>query len=107
MKTKGIEPVYEVVWPLGKAAATQAELGSRVTDFSNKTVCQLSDKLFRASDIFPIIREAFERRYPGVRFVDASHFGNTHGEAEREVLAALPDQLRAHGCDAVISGVGG
>ena len=107
MTTQGREPAYEVVWPLGKAESTLTELGSRVTDFSNKTVCQLSDKLFRASDIFPIIREAFERRYPGVRFVDASRFGNTHGSDEREVLAALPEQLRAHGCDAVISGVGG
>jgi hypothetical protein len=44
MSTEEREPVYEVVWPLGKAAGTQAELGSRVTDFSNKTVCQLSDK---------------------------------------------------------------
>lgn len=107
MSTQGREPAYEVVWPLGKAAGRQAELGRRVTDFSHKTVCQLSDRLFKASAIFPLIREAFERRFPGVKFVDDSVFGDIHGPTERETIAALPERLRAHGCDAVITGVGG
>ena len=35
-----------------------------------------------------------------------THFGNTHGSDEREVLEALPDKLRELGVDAVISGMG-
>jgi hypothetical protein len=32
-------------------------------------------------------------------------FGNTHGRDEREVVAALPERLKALGVDAVISGM--
>jgi hypothetical protein len=40
-----------------------------------------------------------------VRFVGYRTFGSTHGAEEHEVLATLPEWMREHGVDAVISGM--
>jgi alcohol dehydrogenase class IV len=101
------EPGYEVVWPLGKMVAEKVPLAPRIDDLSGKTVCELSDYGFRAEEIFPLIRASLSRRYPGIRFIEYDNFGNIHGHREDEVVATLAEKLRKHGCDAVISGVGG
>ena len=97
---------YEVVWPLGKSAYQAVPPTRRISDLSDKTVCELWDWLFRGNELFPIVRESLAKRYPGINFVDYTVFGNIHGQGEAEVIAALPDLLREHGCDAVISAVG-
>lgn len=99
-------PIYEVVWPLGKMAAARPTLNPPVSDLSGKTVCELWDKLFKGDEMFLLIREKLRERYPGIKFIDYTVFGNTHGPKEAEVVVALPDLLRKHGCDVVISGVG-
>lgn len=101
------EPRYEVVWPLGKLAYQTLSLAPRVSDLRDKTVCELSDWLFRAEEVFPMIRQLLQKQYPGSKFVDYTTFGNTHGPKESEVIAALPELLRKHRCDIAISGVGG
>jgi hypothetical protein len=100
------EPVYEVVWPLAPVTAAPTALAPRVPDLSGKTVGELWDYLFKGEEIFPLIREALARRYPGVRFVDYETIGNIHGRDEAELAATLPALLRRHGCDAVVSAVG-
>lgn len=100
------EPVYEVVWPLGRSVYETIPPASRPPDLEGKTVCELWERLFRGDEIFPIIRQSLSKRYPGIKFVDYDVFGDTHGTKQRELIAALPDMLRQHGCDAVISGVG-
>ena len=44
--------------------------------------------------------------YPGIKFVSHEVFGNTHGSRQKELVAAVPEKLREHGVDAVISSVG-
>jgi len=106
MTTSNREPVYEVVWPLAPSAAAFAPLASRAPDLSGKTVGELWDYLFKGEEIFPLIRRALARRYPGIKFVEYETLGTIHGRDEAELAATLPDQLRKHGCDAVISAVG-
>jgi hypothetical protein len=101
------ESLYKVVWPLGKTLALTVKLAPRVSDLRNKTICEISDYGFRSEEIFPLVRELLAQRYPGVKFVEYTNFGNTHGPDETEVIATLPEKLRAYNCDAVISGVGG
>ena len=100
------EPVYEVVWPLGKSAYSILPQESRLSDLRGKTICELSDWLFRAEEVFPMIRETLTKQYADIKFVDYNVFGNVHGPTESEVIAALPDLLHKHGCDAAISGIG-
>ena len=101
------EPVYEVVWPLGKMVAETVILAPRIANLSGKTIGELSDYGFRAEEIFPLIRATLSRRYPGIRFIEYGNFGNIHGPREDEIVASLAEKLRQYGCDAVISGVGG
>jgi hypothetical protein len=53
-----------------------------------------------------MIRELLSKQYPGIKFFDYTTFGNIHGPKETEIISALPDRLREHGCDAVIAGIG-
>ncbi len=101
------ETGYHVVWPSGKLAYQQLALKPRIADLNGKTICELSDYSFRGEEIFPIVRESLRTLYPGIKFVEYTEFGNTHGSTESEVIKTLPEMLKAHGCDGVISGVGG
>lgn len=101
-----MEPMYKVVWPLGKAVYEPLPLAERSDDLSGKTVCELWDWLFKGDDIFKKLRELLAKRYLGIKFVDYSVFGNTHSRKEKELMGALPGLLRQYGCDAVISAVG-
>jgi hypothetical protein len=101
------EPGYKVVWPLGKLAYQPVTLKPRPTDLHGMTICELSDYGFKAEEIFPIVRESLSKRYSGIKFIEYPVFGNIHGLQEAEIVANLPDKLHQHGCDAVISGVGG
>ncbi len=105
-KHSGEVPVYEVVWPLGRTVSEVVTPSSPVSDLRGKTVGELWDWLFRGDEMFLLIREKLRERYPGIKFVDYAVFGNTHGRKEAEVTAALPDLLRKHGCELVLSGVG-
>ncbi len=99
------EPLYDVVWPLGKSAYEKVSVAPRVADFDGKTICELWDWLFRGEDIFPLIRQSLLKRYANVRVVEYATFGNIRGPNEADVVAALPDLLRKQRCDAVICGI--
>ena len=103
----GKESDYQGVWPLGKLAYRNVALKPRIADLNGKTICELSDYSFRGEEIFPIVRELLRQQYPGIKFVEYTNFGNTHGAAEAKVIQNLPAMLKEHGCDGVISGVGG
>lgn len=100
------EPAYEVLWPLGPSANAPRALSPRLPDLSGKVVAELWDELFQGETLFPAIREALRERFPGIRFVDYSRFGNPHGPRQAEVLAGLPEAFREFGCDAAIVGIG-
>ena len=99
------QPLYEVVWPLGKPHWDRRDLNAGIGDLNGKTIAEVWDRVFRGEEIFPAIREALRREYPRVRFVEYDTFGDTHGPHQKQVLAELPALLRKHEVDAVISGV--
>lgn len=101
------EPNYKVVWPLGKLACQPVALKPRPSSLTGLTICELSDYGFRAEEIFPIVRESLVKRYSGLKFIEYSTFGNTHGPQEIEVIAGLAEKLQKYKCDTVILGVGG
>ncbi|MBI2908546.1 MAG: hypothetical protein HYX92_12950 [Chloroflexi bacterium] len=97
---------YQVVWPLGKCAGDSPRLAERSGDLRGKTVCELWTEGFRGDEMFRVLRKILSNRYPGIRFLDYRRFGRTSGPKHREFLAALPEKLKEHGCDLVVSGVG-
>jgi hypothetical protein len=97
---------YEAVWPLGKSHWDKRDLNPGIGDLNGKTIAEVWDRVFRGEEVFPAIREAIRKKYPGVRFVEYDTFGDPHGVNQKQVLADLPAKLREHKIDAVISGVG-
>ena len=104
-RTKG-ESNFDVVWPLGRLVSPPVERAPAVLDLNGKTVCEFWDSVFRGDEMYAVVNEDLRKRYPGIKIVDHVTMGATHGTNEREVVASIPDLLRKHGADAVISGVG-
>ena len=100
------EPGYDVLWPQSRKAVKRSAAAPRVPDLNGKTVCELWDVIFRGETISPLVREYIKARFPGVKFVNYTEFGNFHGAREHEVSATIPDKLRAHKADAAIVGIG-
>ena len=100
------EPGYDVVWPLGKPAYATRVPVARVADLKHKVIAETWDYLFRGEVWFPMVREELTRRYPGITFVTYDTFGNLHGPKQRELVAKVPELLKKHKVDAVISAIG-
>jgi len=94
-----------VLWPRGRKTVDVRPLAKRLDTLDGITIGEHWDDLFRGDEIFPILEEELGRRFPGVRFVRYDTFGSTHGRDEHRVLAELPEKLRRHEVDAVISGM--
>src|SRR3990172_4190902 len=99
------EAHYDVLWPLSRKAVEVKTATPRLPDLNDKTVGMLWDGIFRGQTIYPLVREYIQARYPQVKFVDHTAFGNFHGPREYPVIAALPEKLRENECDAVIVGI--
>jgi hypothetical protein len=97
---------YQALWPRSPRQAKVKSLAKRLDTLEGKTIGWLWDYVFRGDEVFAQLEESLKARYPGVKFVDWGEFGNTHGSDEREVVAALPQKLKAKGVDAVVSGMG-
>lgn len=96
---------YEAYWPRSPRQQLTRELAPRLDSLEGKTVAQLWDELFKGDVVFDLLEEGLKQRYPGVKFVSWRVFGSTHGGNERDVLAKLPERLKALGVDAVVSGM--
>ncbi|HSN41414.1 MAG TPA: hypothetical protein VLT92_14605 [Burkholderiales bacterium] len=97
---------YEALWPRSPRQAKVKSLAKRLDTLEGKTIAWVWDYVFRGNEVFAQLEESLKARYPGVKFVPWDEFGNTHGSDEREVVAALPQKLKALKVDAVVSGMG-
>ena len=97
---------YEALWPRSPRQSKIKPLAKRLDTLNGKTIAQVWDQVFRGDEVFEFLEEGIKARYPDVKFVSWKEFGNTHGSDERAVVAALPQKLKEHGVDAIISGMG-
>ena len=97
---------YQVVWPRSERQLQPQPLAQRLDTLSGKTIAQLWDYVFRGDEVFAVLEQRLEVRFPNVRFVSWREFGSTHGGQEREILASLPRRFEELGVDAAISGMG-
>jgi hypothetical protein len=100
------EPAYDALWPLGPSALEPRALNDRLGDLSGKTIAEFWDYLFHGEHIFPLLRRELSQRFPGIKFVTYDVFGNLHGARQRDLIAKVPDLLREHKVDGVISMLG-
>ena len=101
------EPSFEVVWPLGKTVMRpHVDLAPPLADLDGKTIGEMWNWKFRGDQIYAMLNEELRKRYPNIKIVSHMTMGDTHDTNERAFVANLPELLRQHGCDAVISNVG-
>ena len=98
-----MENKIAVVWPRGKQRLEVSRFARRLDTLEGKTIGEMWDWMFHGEIIYPMIEKELKKRYPGVKFVNYEVFGSTHGAHEQEVYAAIPENLKKTGCDAVIS----
>ncbi len=96
---------YEVLWPRAPRQMQRRALAPRLSSLEGKTVAQLWDYLFKGDEVFELLEAGLKARYPGIRFVSWREFGSTHGDEEKDALAALPKRFSEMGVDAVVSGM--
>jgi hypothetical protein len=101
----GNDGYYEVLWPRSPLQQQQRALAPRLPELKGKVIAQLWDELFKGDLVFDLLEENLTKRFPGVKFVSWRVFGSTHGDNEKEALAALPKKFKELGVDAVISGM--
>ncbi len=98
---------YEVVFPLGRRVGQTRERAARPRTLDGVTIGELSNHKFDSEFVFESIEKAILKRIPTAKFVSSERFGNTYGPSESEVIRDLPDNLRRHGVQVVISGMAG
>ena len=96
----------DALWPGGAFAIPVTRPAMRLTTLAHKRVAFVWDNVFRGEEIFPLIEGALKQRFDGAECVGYEAFGSTFGGDEHAVVAALPERLREHRVDAVISGNG-
>ena len=101
-----IEPLFEVVWPLGKFVSDPVKPAPALADLDGKTICEMWDGVFRGDEMYAVLNEELRVRYPNIKIIGHDTMGYTHDANERDYVSNLPSLLRKHGCDAVISAVG-
>lgn len=99
--------VYEVVSPLGRRADRRKRDVQRPKTLDGMTIAELSNHKFDTDFTFQVIEKALQARYPSVKFVSHTAFGDTYGASEAQVIESLPQKLQALECDLVISGNAG
>jgi len=97
---------YEALWPRSPRQTRVKPLAKRLDTLEGKTIGWIWDYVFRGNEVFEQLEASLSALYPGMKFINWSEFGNTHGSDERKVVAALPEKLKALGVDAVVSGMG-
>ena len=98
---------YEVVSPLGRRAGQSKPHVQRPRTLDGVTIGELSNHKFDTDFTFRVIEKALVERYPNVKFVSHTEFGDTYGSSETEVIDSLPQKLAQLECDLVISGNAG
>lgn len=101
-----MEPTYDVLWPQSPKGIEPRALAEKLDGLDGKTVAYLWDGLFRGEELFADLTSELTSRFPTVKIVDWPVVGNTHASDEHAVIAGMPEVLRAHGVDAVVSAVG-
>jgi hypothetical protein len=96
---------YEAYWPRTPRQTQARALAARLDTLRGKTVAQLWDEVFRGDEIFLILEEELDKRFPDIRWISWREFGYIHGGGEREILAALPRRFKELGVDAAIVGM--
>src|SRR5688572_32854109 len=92
------EASYEAVWPLGKSHWDKRDLNPGLGDLNGKTIAEVWDRVFRGEEIFPAIREALRKQYPGARFIEYDKRSEERRVGKERRCRRSPYQQRQKQC---------
>jgi hypothetical protein len=93
----------EVSDPRGVALdADKYHYAPRLADLNDKTIGEISNRLWESDRIFPLIRDLLKKRFPRIKFVPYTEFPS--GVDHIQDNEGLGDLVATKGCDAVIGG---
>ena len=98
---------YEVVSPLGRRIRQSKARAARPRTLDGATIGELSNHKFDSEFTFEAIEKALLKQFPSLKFVSFEKFGDTYGPRESDVIRDLPEKLKLHDIDLVISGNAG
>ncbi|MFC1862002.1 hypothetical protein ACFLT4_00405 [Chloroflexota bacterium] len=101
-----MEEKIEILWPSGKCVQQQQSLAPRLDTSDGKTICGIHNGNFHFDQTWLLVKQLLSNKYPAIKFVDWEEFGIVSDKEQGVVLEALPDKLRKHGCNGVISSRG-
>ena len=91
----------EVFDPTGSALyGNKYHYARRLPDLNGKTIGEISNRIWEADRIFPLIRDLLKKRYPGIKFVPYTDLPS--GLDNIQDNEDLGNIVAAKGCDAVI-----
>lgn len=90
----------EVQHPQGASEVTQLH-AARLDGLAGKTIALLSDDMWQAHRMLPLVREQLAERYPDLRFIAETELPQGTLAIDREDTI---DAIIARGADAVIVG---
>ena len=101
---------YSVVSPAGMPAAQATRPAPRLADLNGKTIAEVWNGVFKGDVVFPLVRSALQRRYPGVHIIPYTEFHHLPGSdvpsEQRALVAEILGQARTKGVQAIITGMG-
>jgi hypothetical protein len=86
--------------PSGATEITQLH-ATRLPSLANKNVAMLSDDMWQAHRMLPLIQDYLETAYPGIEVIPATEFPMGNTAMDRDETA---DLLIERGVDAVVVG---
>ncbi len=87
--------LYQVVSPLGRRAEQRKGHAQRPRTLDGVTMGELSNNKFDTDFTFDVIEKALLKRFPNIRFVPHTEFGDTYGSRETEVIECAAGEARA------------
>ncbi len=110
-KTAGakVSPEYEVVTPRGVSAVKMISMAPRLDTLDNKTICMVSNGMFKHEVTFPVIQDLLKKKYPTAKVIPYTEMPRSHspGDLSSKATISLMATIKEKGCDAVIGGNGG
>jgi hypothetical protein len=99
-----------VVSPAGLDAVKRSGSSPRLESFSDKTIGEIWNGVFKGDQTFPMIRELLKKKFPSVKIIPYTEFphntGTDNPTQQRENARRVAAMAKEKGCHAVITGMG-
>jgi hypothetical protein len=106
-----VEPVYNVVSPLGDSTVKKSVMAPRLNTLEGKTVGMVWNHSFKADITFPAIEASLKQQYPGIKIIPYTEFDAAIRAAGDKISSpqakTIQTMLKQKYLNAVISGNGG